>query len=226
MIGAGVGASRPGDVCVVCPARGYPHQENDLHWDSWSSAAVCAAVRHAPRHRGNVNDAAWRQRRRRHENFARYLHWDSCSSISKCVVVAGAVATYPSARHPKACASGVGGASTSSPRHASTPRAAQSASYGAVLPHRRRRVASSTAAIDLRSRRTRVDPSSVPYAFDRGPMSHLAHAPIAAHVPQLPPPVPALDGPHATGTRVPCEFRRRRVPVYEGWFCCGHPYCE
>ena len=72
----------------------------------------------------------------------------------------------------------------------------------------------------------RIAPSSAPCASARGPTSRPGHATIAAHVPQPPPPAPAPNAPHATGPRVPCEFRRLTLPAREGCSCYGHLYCE
>ena len=76
-----------------------------------------------------------------------------------------------------------------------------------ALPHRRHPAASSTAATDLHFHQTRTAPSTA-----RGPTSHPGHTPIAAHVPQPPPPGSTPDGPHVTG--------RHAVRISAADSCC------
>jgi hypothetical protein len=198
-----VGADCHGDVSVAYPACDDPRV---LH------------------HQGNVNGAAWKSY---HESSAcPSSHQGSCSSISKCVAAADVSSPSPPHR-PKGSESGACGAwTTNLPRHVST--AAQSGSHGSVraprCPHHHPCAVSSS--VDLPPHLTRAAPNSAPCACARDPTSHPGHAPIAARVPQLPPPARVPCGPHALGPRVPCEFQRQKGLVSEGCSCYGHPYYE
>lgn len=164
---------------------------------------------------GNVSGAAWKS----------YHESSACSSFHrgswKC-----ADDSSPSPHRQKGTESGACDAWTNPPRHVST--AAQSGSHGSVRAPRRphRHPCAASSAVDLLPHLTRAAPNSAPCACARDPTSHPGHAPIAARVPQLPPPARVPCGPHALEPHVPCEFQRPKGPASEGCSCYGHPYCE